>query len=53
MDLDRILFSLDAARFEQFTALLNAPPGPDAGLKRLRAVRPPWAADSESALVDG
>ena len=53
MDLDQILFTLEAARFEQFTALLDEPPGPNAGLERLRAVRPPWAADSESALVNG
>jgi uncharacterized protein (DUF1778 family) len=46
MDLDQILFSLDEAEFEQFTALLDAPPVPNAGLDRLLAVPAPWASDA-------
>jgi uncharacterized protein (DUF1778 family) len=45
MDLDQILFSLVEADFEQFTALLDAPPLPNAGLDRLRAVPAPWVSD--------
>lgn len=45
--LDEVFFSLDAARFEQFTALLDAPPRPNPGLKRLLAVPAPWTAQDE------
>ncbi len=41
--LDQVLFKLDPARFRQFVKLLEAPPLPNAGLKRLMAVKPPWA----------
>ena len=42
--LDQVFFSLDAARFHQFTAMLDASaPAPDAGLQRLLAVKAPWA----------
>lgn len=41
--LDQVFFKLDAAKFRQFTKLLDAPPMPNAGLKRLMAVEPPWA----------
>jgi uncharacterized protein (DUF1778 family) len=40
--LDQVLFSLDAEKFRQFTALLDAPPAPNPGLERLLAVKPPW-----------
>lgn len=40
--LDRLFFGLDADRFRQFTALLDAPPRPNPGLKRLMAVKAPW-----------
>ncbi len=40
--LDRVFFQLDAKTFKQFTALLDAPPANKAGLKRLKAVKPPW-----------
>ena len=40
--LDQVFFSLDADRFKQFTALLDAPAAPNAGLARLMAVKPPW-----------
>ena len=41
--LDRVFFSLDASGFEQFNALLDATPAPNAGLERLMAVQAPWA----------
>lgn len=40
--LDQVFFGLDADRFRQFTALLDAPPGPNPGLERLMAVKAPW-----------
>ena len=40
--LDQVFFSLDADKFRQFTALLDAPPGPNPGLERLMAVKAPW-----------
>jgi len=40
--LDQVFFSLDEARFHQFTALLDAPPAHNAGLERLMAVQAPW-----------
>ena len=36
-------FRLDADKFKQFTAMLDAPPGPNAGLERLMAVKAPWS----------
>jgi uncharacterized protein (DUF1778 family) len=43
--LDQVFFSLDSARFQQFTTMLDAPPGPNPGLERLMAVKAPWGAD--------
>ncbi|MDR3054152.1 MAG: DUF1778 domain-containing protein [Zoogloeaceae bacterium] len=40
--LDQVFFALDADRFEQFTALLDAP-APNPGLERLMAVKAPWS----------
>lgn len=40
--LDQVFFSLDADKFEQFVALVDAPPAPNAGLERLLAVKAPW-----------
>jgi uncharacterized protein (DUF1778 family) len=40
--LDQVFFGLDADKFQQFTALLDAPPSPNAGLERLMAVKAPW-----------
>lgn len=40
--LDRVFFNLDAKAFKQFNDLLDAPVKPNAGLKRLLAVKPPW-----------
>ena len=40
--LDQVFFSLGAASFRQFTALLDAPPAPNPGLERLMGVKAPW-----------
>lgn len=40
--LDRVFFQLDADKFAQFTAMLDAPVEPNPGLKRLMAVKAPW-----------
>ena len=40
--LDQVFFTLDAEKFAQFAALLDAPPAPNPGLERLMAVKPPW-----------
>ena len=43
--LDQVFFNLDAEQFKQFkqfTALLDAPAGPNPGLERLMAVKVPW-----------
>lgn len=53
MDLDQLLLILEPARFQQFVALLEAPAGPNPGLARLLAVRPPWDADTEPGRFDG
>lgn len=45
--LDQVFFSLDANRFQQFTALLDAPPAPNPGLERLMAVTAPWSTGAE------
>ena len=41
--LDQVFFSLDANKFKRFTAMLDAPPGPNPGLERLMAVKTPWS----------
>jgi uncharacterized protein (DUF1778 family) len=45
--LDQVFFSLDASKFDQFVAMLDAPPSPNPGLERLMSVKAPW--DSNSA----
>ena len=42
--LDQVFFRLDNARFDEFNALLDAPPSASEGLERLLAVQPPWEA---------
>lgn len=42
--LDQVFFQLDAERFQAFNKLLDAPPEPNPGLKRLMAVKAPWRA---------
>lgn len=44
--LDQVFFRLDADTFKQFTALLDAPPGPNPGLERLMAVKAPWSRET-------
>ena len=41
--LDQVFFRLDAAKFRQFTKLLDAPLPANPGLDRLLAVKPPWS----------
>ena len=41
--LDQVFFTLDAEKFRQFTAMLDAPPSHNPGLARLMAVAAPWA----------
>lgn len=43
--LDQVFFGLDSERFQQFTALLDAPPNPNPGLDRLMAVKAPWSSE--------
>lgn len=45
--LDQVFFSLDADRFKQFTAMLDAPPGVNPGLERLLAVKASWSTAAE------
>jgi uncharacterized protein (DUF1778 family) len=40
--LDRCFFGLDAAKFAEFMALLDAPTGPNPQLQTLLATPPPW-----------
>ena len=40
--IDQTFFSLDSDRFQQFTALLDAPASPNPGLARLMAIKAPW-----------
>ena len=40
--LDQVFFKLDTERFQQFSALLDAPPSANAGLGKLCAVKSPW-----------
>ena len=43
--LDQVFFGLNDDKFQQFTELLDAPPGPNPGLERLMAVKTPWSTD--------
>ena len=40
--LDQVFFSLDVDKYRAFTRMLDAPPGPNPGVERLRAVKAPW-----------
>lgn len=40
--LEQVFFNLDADKFKEFTAALDAPVQADAGLQRLLAVKAPW-----------
>lgn len=40
--LDQVFFNMDAEKFAQFNALLDAPASDNPGLARLNAVTTPW-----------
>ena len=40
--LEQVFFQLDEEKFGQFTAMLDAVPGANAGLERLLNVKAPW-----------
>jgi len=40
--LDQVFFSVSAEKFQQFMAMLDAPPQPNPGLERLLARKPIW-----------
>jgi uncharacterized protein (DUF1778 family) len=42
--LDQVFFGLSTDKFQQFTAMLDAPPARNPELERLMAVTPPWDA---------
>lgn len=44
--LDQVFFGLDADKFRQFTAMLDAPPANNPGLQRLLAVQTAWNRDA-------
>ncbi|WP_050452426.1 type II toxin-antitoxin system TacA family antitoxin [Candidatus Burkholderia verschuerenii] len=41
--LDQVFFALDENKFQQFTALLDAPQESNPGLERLMAIKAPWS----------
>jgi uncharacterized protein (DUF1778 family) len=43
--IDQVFFELDAEKFQQFIAMLDAPPQANEGLERLMAVKAPWESD--------
>ena len=45
--LDQVFFNLDTEQFQKFTAMLDAPPEPNAGLERLMAIKAPWETNQE------
>lgn len=40
--LDQLFFALDSDKFQQVTAILDAPVADTAGLARLKAIKAPW-----------
>jgi uncharacterized protein (DUF1778 family) len=40
--LDQVFFNLDAQKFQEFTAMLDAPTQPNPGFEHLMAIVPPW-----------
>jgi len=44
--LNQVFFNLDERKFQQFAALLDAPPTANPGLERLLAVKAPWSAEA-------
>ncbi len=45
--LDQLFFALDSERFQQFTAMLDAPVADNAGLACLKEVKAPWGSRDE------
>ncbi len=45
--LDQVFFNLDNEKYQQFLAMLDAPPIPNIGLERLMAIKAPWIVDQE------
>ena len=45
--LDQIFFNLDADKFKQFTAMLDAPSAANPGLDHLMAVKAPWKSSTK------
>ncbi|MGJ3353932.1 MAG: DUF1778 domain-containing protein [Providencia sp.] len=43
--LDQIFFQLDNDKFQQFSALLDAPVNSNSGLERLMSIETPWKED--------
>ena len=46
--LDQLFFALDSDKFQQFTAMLDAPLAENAGLARLKEVKAPWGSHNQS-----
>lgn len=40
--LDQVFFNLNTDKFQQFTAMLDAPLTPNPGIERLMAIKAPW-----------
>ena len=45
---DQRLFMLDSDKFQQFTAMLDAPVADSAGLARQKEVKAPWLSHDQS-----
>ncbi len=45
--IDQVFFGLNADKFKQFNAMLDAAPSTSPGLERLMAVKAPWPAESK------
>ena len=45
---DQRLFMLDSDKFQQVTAILDAPVADSAGLARLKEIKAPWVSHNQS-----
>lgn len=45
--IDQVFFGLNADKFKQFNAMLDAAPSANPGLERLMAVKAPWSAEAK------
>lgn len=48
---DQRLFALDSDKFQQFTAMLDAPVADNPGLARLKEIKAPWVSRNHSEPV--